>query len=72
MKFKNGEIVKRPNGKYKYEVINNSNCRLGKFKVKNLQNGKEYWIKESFRDIPWVRVDKVVIDTPSIDMFPIF
>lgn len=43
--FKIGDIIKRPNGKYLFEVINIRNLkrRFGDILIKNLETGKIYW-----------------------------
>ena len=43
--FRIGDIIKRPNGKHSFEVVNirSENSRFGNIQVKNLETGKIYW-----------------------------
>jgi hypothetical protein len=44
-KFKMGDIVKRPNGKNKFKVleVRSRNNRFGDIKIENLDTGSVYW-----------------------------
>lgn len=43
--FKVGDIIKRPNGKNEFKIleIRSRNCRFGDIKIENMDTGKIYW-----------------------------